>query len=264
MSKLSIERVAVRSLRHLSRDYFSMTLGPWPRGRRSKPGQFVHVGLPESDLFFRRAMSIAWVEPDRDELYFIFKLFGRGPRMLSRCRKGDEVELLGPLGVPFTMPRKHDTCLLVGGGVGFPPLYFLARRMIENGRDPKTIEFFYGGRTSGEIVERTRLRKLGVRFRPVTDDGSFGEQGLVTEAVTKYLDTTPPRQPRIYSCGPGPMLKATDELARRYGIPGQVSLEAPMPCGFGVCLGCAVPLRAGGHARVCTEGPVFEIGEVKL
>lgn len=264
MSSLKIDRVTIRSLRHLSRDYYSMTLGPWPKGRRAKPGQFVHVGLPESELFFRRAMSIASVEPERDELHFIFKVFGRGTRMLSRCKKGEEVELLGPLGVPFKLPRKNETCLLVGGGVGFPPLYFLARRMIENGRDPKTIEFFYGGRTSGEIVERTRLKKLGVIFRPVTDDGSFGERGLVTEAVTNFLDNTPPRKPRIYTCGPEPMIKAVDKLARDYGIPGQVSLEAPMPCGFGVCLGCVVPLRAGGDARVCTEGPVFEIGEVKL
>jgi dihydroorotate dehydrogenase electron transfer subunit len=209
-------------------------------------------------------MSIAWIEPDRDQVHMIFKVFGRGTRLLSHCSRGDEVELLGPLGVPFKMPKKNDTCLLIGGGVGFPPLYFLARHMIEKGRDPKSIEFFYGGRTSGEIVERTRLRKLGVKFRPVTDDGSFGERGLVTEAVTNYLETTPPRNPRIYSCGPEPMLKAVDDLGRKAGIPGQVSLEAPMPCGFGVCLGCIVPLRAGGNARVCTEGPVFEIGEVKL
>lgn len=264
MSNFKIDLVTIRSLRHLSRDYYTISLGPWAKARRSKPGQFVHVGLPESDLFFRRAMSIAWVEQDRDELHFIFKVFGRGTRMLSRLRKGDEVELLGPLGVPFKMPKKNDTCLLIGGGVGFPPLYFLARRMIENGRDPKTIEFFYGGRTAGEIVERSRLKKLGIIFRPVTDDGSFGDRGLVTEAVTNYLDSSRPRQPRIYTCGPEPMIKAVDELARKYGIPGQVSLEAPMPCGFGVCLGCVVPLRAGGNARVCTEGPVFEIGEVKL
>lgn len=264
VSKLQIERVTIRSIRHLSHDYYSMSLGPWPKARQSKPGQFVHVGLPESNLFFRRAMSIAWTEPDLEQLHMIFKLFGRGTRQLSRCRKGEEVELLGPLGVPFKMPKKNETCLLVGGGVGFPPLYFLARQMIENGRDPKSIEFFYGGRTSGEIVERTRLRRLGVRFRPVTDDGSFGERGLVTEAVTKFLDDSRPRHPRLYSCGPAPMLKAVDELARRYEIPGQVSLEAPMPCGFGVCLGCVVPLRAGGNARVCTEGPVFDIGEVLL
>ncbi|MEW5796271.1 MAG: dihydroorotate dehydrogenase electron transfer subunit [Candidatus Zixiibacteriota bacterium] len=264
MSKYSSERVPVSRVRHLSPNYHSLKLGPWSRINECRPGQFVHLGLPDSEIYFRRAMSIAAVDTGSGQIEIIFKVFGRGTRILSGYHKGDVVDVLGPLGVPFTPPRQNETCLFVAGGVGFPPLFYLASRLVARGRDPETIEFFYGGRTSGEVVERQRIRQLGVRFHPVTDDGSFGSKGLVTEAVEKYLDGHPVKRPRMYACGPDGMLKAADDLARKLGIPGEVSLEAPMPCGFGVCLGCVVPLRAGGHARVCKEGPVFQIGEVLL
>jgi dihydroorotate dehydrogenase electron transfer subunit len=264
MRKINPTPLEIVRLKHLSRDYYSLRLGPWDRVGDCRPGQFVHVRLPESEIYFRRAMSIAAVEPDSGEIEIIFKVFGRGTRILSSYHAGDVIDVLGPLGVPFGAPKKNDTCIMVGGGVGFPPLFFLASHLVADGRDPKTIEFFYGGRTDGEIVERARIRRLGVKFHPVTDDGTFGAKGLVTEAVESYLAAGKTKHPRIYACGPEAMLRATDDLAMRRGIPGQVSLEAPMPCGYGVCLGCVVPLRAGGHARVCKEGPVFEIGEVLL
>jgi len=264
MKRYTPERVPIVSLKHLSRDYYALRLGPWPRVKQCRPGQFVHLGLPQCDVYFRRAMSIASVDLSTRQVEIIFKVFGRGTRALSQHHAGDILDVLGPLGVPFRPPRRTETCVLVGGGVGFPPLFFLASWLIDQGFSPKAIEFFYGGRTSGEIVERSRIRKLGVRFHPVTDDGSFGAKGLVTEAVEAYLREQALTRPRLYACGPGAMLKAADDLGQRLALPGQVSLEAPMPCGFGVCLGCVVPLRAGGHARVCCEGPVFEIGEVLL
>jgi len=264
MKRYTPERVPIIRLRHLSRDYYTIRLGPWSRAQYCRPGQFVHLGLPQCDVYFRRAMSIASVDVDRAEFEIIFKVFGRGTKALSRYRRGDSLDVLGPLGEPFRPPRKNETSIMVGGGVGFPPLFYLASWLVAQGRDPKSIEFFYGGRTAGEIVERSRIRRLGVRFHPVTDDGTFGVKGLVTEAVEHFLATQPIKHPRLFICGPGAMLKAADSMARRLGWPGQVSLEAPMPCGFGVCLGCVVPLRVGGHARVCCEGPVFEIGEVLL
>jgi len=264
MKRYTPERVPIIRLRHLSRDYYTIRLGPWSRARYCRPGQFVHLGLPQCDVYFRRAMSIASVDVDRAEFEIIFKVFGRGTKALARYRRGDSLDVLGPLGEPFRPPRKTETCIMVGGGVGFPPLFYLASWLVARGRDPKSIEFFYGGRTAGEIVERSRIRRLGVRFHPVTDDGTFGVKGLVTEAVEQFLATQAIKHPRLFVCGPDAMLKAADSMARRFGWPGQVSLEAPMPCGFGVCLGCVVPLRAGGHARVCCEGPVFEIGEVLL
>ena len=264
MTKFSPETTLVKKIRHLSNDYHALTLGPLSRAGRCRPGHFVHVQLPKTEVYFRRPMSVAAAQPDGDEMEFIFKVLGRGTAILAKFRKGMEINILGPLGNTFGMPRKGETSLMIAGGIGFPPLLYLATEMVRQGRDPKSIEFFYGGRSSEDILERSRIKKLGVNFCPVTDDGSFGQKGLVTEAVEKYLDENPGRKVRIYGCGPEPMLKATDELGRRRKIPGQLSLEAPMPCGFGVCLGCVVPLRKGGHARVCQEGPVFEIGEVLL
>ena len=264
MSKFAPERVTINGVRHLSGDYYSLKMGPVSRIRKCRPGQFVHLGLSDRDVFFRRPMSIASVDTTSAEMEIIFKVCGRGTTMMTEYKRGDQISLLGPLGTGFTKPHKKEICLIVAGGVGFPPLSYLAGSLIENGRDPKSIEFFYGGRTADEIVQRSRFKKLGVQFHPATDAGSFGFNGLVTEALEAYLAVSPEQQYRLYACGPEPMLKATDQLALRHGIPGQLSLEAPMPCGIGVCLGCVVSLKNGGHARVCTEGPVFDIGEVAL
>ena len=264
MTRLACEDTAVIRNRDLKNNYFSLLMGPFSKAKHCLPGSFVHVKLPKSELYFRRAMSVASVEADKNQIEIIFKIFGRGTTLLSRYRKNDRLDLLGPLGKVFTKPMKKERVILVGGGVGFPPLLFLASSLVANGFPANQIEFFYGGRTSHDILERTRIRKLGVNFRPATDDGSFGEKGLVTELVENYINSNPGRKLRLYGCGPEAMLKATDDLGRKYRLPGQISLEAPMPCGYGVCLGCIVPLRKGGNARVCAEGPVFDIGEVIL
>lgn len=249
--------------RDLKNDYFSAVFGGYSRVGQCRPGQFIQVQLPCTDVYFRRPMSIAAVAPE-GAIEVLFKVVGRGTRLLGDLCRGDRVNILGPLGVPFRLPRKSETTVMVAGGVGFPPLLYLATTMVSAGYDPKKIHFFYGGRTSADLIERSRIRKLGVVFHPVTDDGSFGEKGLVTEPVERFIADRAGTKLRMYGCGPEGMLKATDELGVRLGVPGQISLEAPMPCGVGVCLGCVVPLVKGGHARVCMEGPVFEIGEVSL
>jgi dihydroorotate dehydrogenase electron transfer subunit len=183
---------------------------------------------------------------------------------MAGMQVNDKLDVLGPLGRAFDMPSADEHSIMVAGGVGFPPLLFLAERMVEQKFDARSIEFFYGGQTSADILEQERLKRLGLNFIPVTEDGSLGQTGLVTEPVEEYIKKAGKEKTRIYSCGPEGMLKAVNELAIRLGVAGQVSLEAPMPCGVGICLGCVVPLIAGGHARVCREGPVFDIGEVIL
>lgn len=250
--------------RNLKNDYYSVTFAPFPPARHCRPGQFVHLQLPSSNLYFRRAFSVASVRPDSHEIELIFKVFGRGTQKLSGLRRGDTVNLLGPLGKPFELTRKNQTTIMVGGGVGFPPLLYAAEVMIQNGCDPASIEFFYGGQSAADIVERSRLKKLGLRFHPVTDDGSLGIKGLVTEPLESYIVQSRTKRLRMFACGPEGMLKAVDRLGLKYNVKGQLSLEAPMPCGLGICLGCVVELTNGSHARVCREGPVFNIGEVKL
>lgn len=264
MTKFAPVTTRICRRRHLSGDYYSLTFAPFPKIEKCRPGQFIHIRMPKSEVYFRRAMSIASVDTKSNELEIIFKVFGRGTQALSSYAPDMQLDILGPLGGRFSEPKKGETALMIGGGIGFPPLLYLATDLIRGGHDPKSIEFFYGGRTADDILERSRIKKLGVNFRPSTEDGSLGYTGVVTKAVEEYLDAHPDRKTRIFSCGPEPMLKAVDELGLRRNIPGELSLEAPMPCGFGVCLGCVVPLRKGGYARVCYDGPIFQIGEVLL
>jgi len=250
--------------RDLKNDYFSITLGPFKGTPKCRPGHFVHVKLPPSPIYFRRAMSVAAVDLSTQSIEIIFKAMGRGPTLLSKMHKGEQLDILGPLGNGFTLPKKSERAVLVSGGIGFPPPLYLATEMVARGFDPKKIEFFYGGRSRLDIIEQARIKKLGVNFHPTTDDGSFGTRGLVTSLVEQLLIESDPKKTRLYACGPEPMLKAVDRLGLKYGVPGELSLEAPMPCGVGICLGCIVKLTAGGNARVCVDGPVFQIGEVNL
>jgi len=264
MIKPSCEDTTVLKKRVLKNGYFSLLFSPYSRSAECKPGSFIHVKLPSTDVHFRRAMSVASVDGRSKQLEIIFKVFGRGTTLLSRMHVGDTVNILGPLGGTFRPPRKDERAIIVAGGVGFPPVMFLAERLISEGHDPKLIHFFYGGRTTGDIIERSRIKKLGTHFHPATDDGSYGRKGFVTEHVETFLQDNSDENLQIYACGPEGMLREVDRLGRQYGVPGQVSLEAPMPCGIGVCLGCIVPLTKGGYARVCVDGPIFNIGEVKL
>lgn len=249
---------------NLKNDYYSLTFQAYSRVNQCKPGYFIQLQLPSRDIFFRRPMSIANVSIDTKEIEVIFKIFGYGTKVLSQLQIGDCVNILGPLGVSFKFPRKSEKVIIIAGGVGFPPLLYLVSEMVKKNYNPDNIEFFYGGKSKGDILVRNRIKKTGINFHPVTEDGSFGSKGLITERVEKYIKDKNKSKMRIYGCGPVGMLKVVNELALRNNISGQISLEAPMPCGIGICLGCVVPLTKGGYARVCHEGPVFNIGEVAL
>ncbi len=264
MSRPSCEETRLLRHRDLSHDYFSLTFGPYTRAKECRPGSFIHVRLPHTDVYFRRAMSVAAIDAKKQEIEIIFKVFGRGTTLLSQFHKDQSIDILGPLGVPFTLPKKSERVIMVAGGVGFPPLMYLATDMVARGYDPKKIEFFYGGKSEGDIIERPRLKKLGMNLHIVTNDGSVGTKGFVTHPVEKFLQDHADENLRMYGCGPEAMLKATNDLGIKYQTAGQLSLEAPMPCGIGVCLGCVVKTTAGEYVRVCVEGPVFNIGEVQL
>jgi len=262
MIKPTCEDTFLLIKRDLKNNYYSYTFSPYKSAKKCKPGQFVQLQIPNSNLFFRRPFSISSITPDGD-IELIFKIFGEGTELLANASKGDCVNLLGPLGMPFVFPKKNEKTIIIAGGVGFPPLMYLAVEMIAKGYDPKSIEFFYGGRTTDDIIEKNRIKKLGVNFHPVTEDGSFGTKGLVTKPVEDFIHSSNTKM-RIYSCGPTGMLKAANALGLKYKIPGQLSLEAPMPCGVGICLGCVVLKNDGTHARVCIDGPIFDIGEIDL
>ncbi len=185
----------------------------------------------------------------------LYKVSGRGTQLLAAAREGDRVGLVGPLGRGFPAPAPGSRALLVGGGTGIASLYALAARARE-----AEVRVLLGARSAGDLMGREDFAGLGARLEVATEDGSEGQRGLVTELLEAAL--AEPGDAVVYACGPTPMMRAAADLAERYGRRAWVSLENPMACGFGVCLGCAAPRRGGGFGLVCRDGPVFEAGEV--
>lgn len=214
--------------------------------RAARPGQFLHVRCLD-DFSLRRPFSVYWAEDGHVALFFDVR--GRGTRALAARSEGDAVDLLGPLGNPFTLAARGERCLLVAGGIGFPPLCFLAERLLARGAG---VEILYGARNAARLAGVDRAAARGIRVTAATEDGSAGHRGLVTALLADRLAAG--QVDRIYACGPNRMLAAVAELAA--GLPAELALEAQMGCGLGVCLACVVPTRQG-YLRVCTEGPVF-------
>ena len=217
-----------------------------------------------SDPLLNRPISILDVadEPRQaaTELRFLIKEAGRGTKLLSSLNPGDRVLCHGPLGTVFPEPEAGEHVALVGGGVGIAPLWFCAREWAGRSR----ISLFYGGRNRAELPLLDPLATIPLNhLEAVTEDGSFGQKGLVTEPLADFVASNP--VDRLYCCGPNPMMEAVcglmpDKLDRVW-----VSLENRMGCGLGACLGCVLPLRSDKKtvmARICKEGPVFKADRV--
>ncbi len=236
------------------------------------PGQFAMLKPRNSDEpLLRRAM--AYYRVDLSSVEFIYQILGRGTQTLARLKVGDPVDLLGPLGNTFDIAAVRDTpptgvlpeALLVAGGAGSPALFMLAEELLKTG---VAIRLFLGGASRGDLCGLNDFTELLSVDNVVTAtmDGSHGEQGFVTAPLEKYLQARRGQPATIYACGPDAMLHATSRLADRFDVPAQLSLESPMACGFGICVGCAVAVKAAigpecpegfVYKKVCTDGPVF-------
>ena len=233
----------------------------------AQAGQFVHI-LPRAvttcDPLLRRAFSIMSVGIDTIDI--LYRIMGVGTSWLSTLRAGDEVDLIGPLGRPFTLPP--NDAILVGGGVGVPPLVMLASACKAISKSTAIV----GARSRNDLIGLTEFEELGVTVEVSTDDGSFGHHGRVTDLLEDKLESLSTTRnsgtgPTVYTCGPFAMLRAVAGLCRRYDVPCQVSLEENMPCGIGICNGCVVPVVGAGddygrYRRICVEGPVTWAHEI--
>ena len=223
-----------------------------------QPGQFAHVRiLPLKDALLRRPFSI--FQASGDTLSILYKAIGQGTEVLSRMRPGEELNLIGPLGHGFTVPQHAgEMPLLIAGGYGMAALYLLAERSPQKGIT------FVGGRRSSDILCEEEFRALGWDVRVTTEDGSYGEKGLVTQALLAELGRPTPGR-KLFACGPTPMLKAIGKIAAEFDLPAELSLDEHMGCGMGVCLTCVVPIKTGDgweYQRSCTEGPVFDSRQI--
>lgn len=224
------------------------------------PGQFVMLSpgargaAPRSDPLLPRPMAVYRESPRAGEraIEILFKVHGRGTALLADVRRGERVRLVGPLGTPFPDPPGATPSLLVAGGTGIASVYALAARLAGRGA---AVTVLLGARTAADLMGGDDFAALGVGLEVATEDGSRGRRGLVTALLAAALERAPGAC--VYACGPTPMMRAAADLAAAHGQPCWVSLENPMACGFGVCLGCAAPLTDGSFALVCRDGPVL-------
>jgi dihydroorotate dehydrogenase electron transfer subunit len=233
------------------------------------PGQFVMLSpgvlasAPRSDPLLPRPMAVyrERSEPGGAVLEILFKRHGRGTALLADARPGQRVRLVGPLGRPFAPPPSGERAVLVAGGTGIASVYELAaRRLRDTGSGAPEPLVLLGARSADDLMGEADFSALGAPLRIATEDGSRGTRGLVTDLLEAALADGVPSS--VYACGPTAMMRRAAEIAARRGRACAVSLENPMACGFGVCLGCAAPLRSGGFALVCRDGPVLDAADV--
>lgn len=231
----------------------------------TRPGQFVMLrGDWGRDLINGRAFSVLHAVDDR-RFSVLAKVFGRGTALLSEMRSGDGLTCTGPLGTGFPEPVDGETQLLVAGGVGLPPVHLQAREASAAGH-PERVEMFYGGRGSEDLVLLDELEGFGVKTTLATEDGSVGTRGFVTVPLQARIDAAKQagEAVRLLACGPTPMLESVREIGLSQGIPAHICLEEQMACGYGVCLGCAVPVYGPKpYKYCCSDGPVFDAREVR-
>ena len=211
------------------------------------PGQFVNIAL--EGRYLRRPISVC--DYDERTITLIYKVVGDGTAQMSRMAAGTELDLLTGLGNGFSIREEVRRPLLVGGGVGVPPLYHLAKRLLAAGRP---VEVILGFNTAAECFYEEEFRALGCTVTVATADGSHGVRGFVTTALAERR----PDFDYFYACGPLPMLRALAEAVEQ---DGQLSFEERMGCGFGACMGCSYKTKYG-NKRICKEGPVLEKGEI--
>jgi dihydroorotate dehydrogenase electron transfer subunit len=252
--------------------YHSLTIVAPDVGEKVRPGQFVNVRCGEHrDHILRRPFSVYRVHKRggwASTIEIVFDIRGPGTEYLSSLRAHSTVDLIGPLGRGFALPKRRAHCLLVGGGIGATPLFFLADELRNEGH---RVDVILGARSTGLLLNAIEARRLASVCRTTTEDGSSGDRGRVTDILTETMEKCETEV--VYSCGPHPMLAAVSRICVESKVPVQVAVEELMGCGYGVCMTCVMPLRRpprkvakGGaepdedsvyYARSCTEGPVF-------
>lgn len=257
MSKKEVRNLVVEKNIALNATNFLIVLKSPDSLPNLKPGQFVNIEIKDtSEIFLRRPFSVFDVDYNNNRMSLIVKILGRGSKKLTEIKNGDKLSVIFPLGKSFTYPDSDDKILLVGGGSGVAPMLFLAK---ESGLIKENVSLLLGARKKEDHINVEDYAKYGNLFF-TSEDGSLGEKGFVTQHSVfknnlKSFD-------KIYACGPDAMMKSIANEAKKENVFCEVSLENLMACGFGVCLCCIEP-TVKGNLCVCTEGPVFNINDLK-
>jgi len=246
--------------------FHSLTIVAPQIGEQVAPGQFVNVASDTDRSFIlRRPFSVYRVHKRGGwaaTIEIVFDIRGPGTKHLAQARAHDTVGLLGPCGQGFKLPSARSHCLLIGGGIGAAPLFFLADELRNEGH---RVDVIMGARSIHRLLNAIDVRRLASVSRITTEDGSMGQEGVVTDVIDDMVERC--SSDIVYACGPHPMLAAVAQMCNERALPLQVAVEELMACGYGVCMTCVIPVRTGStragseervYARVCTEGPVFD------
>lgn len=253
------EKATVAQIERFANNNFRLTLDCPQIAASAQPGQFVMIrtGIGKDPLL-RRPFSIHQTS-DGGRIQIYFKVVGRGTEILAQVRENQKISVLGPLGRGFRL-NLGAPAIIVGGGLGIAPMLFLAK---ENCRLKNKISddiVLLGARDKSELEPiLADFRHLGIRLLTATYDGSLGHHGFVPELMQSV--SLPPGC-NVYACGPEPMMAGIYRICKSQDIPCQVSVESPMACGMGACLGCSRPAKDGGYTHVCLNGPVFDAEEL--
>ena len=255
--KKTVQNLSIISNQRLNKDHTLIELKADIPLEEIVPGQFANILVDRSQhIFLRRPLSIHQVDYKCNSITFLIKEIGEGTKCLSNSLVGESWSVIFPLGKGFSVPEKKSKVLLVGGGCGVAPLMLLASVLHQRGHQ---LEILLGAKNSEDLVRLANYSKYGI-VHATTEDGSFGTKGFVTDHAV-FVDAFTSFD-KVFTCGPEPMMKAVARLALVSKIPCEVSLENTMACGYGVCL-CCVTDTIDGHRCVCTDGPVFDIKQLK-
>ena len=249
-------------------DCFHLGLGAGGEFAKAAPGQFVmvQVGAGEKPLL-RRPFSISGIIGNGDGfegIELLIKVVGAGTEQLSRLVPGTSVDVIGPLGHGFRYKKNHQRIYLAGGGIGIAPIRFLASDLIARGVPADRMRLFLGGQSRQDLLCREDFERHGIPVTITTDDGSEGDQCLLTDPLELAIQELVPDM--VYACGPHGMLACVAGIAERTGAPCQVSIETLMACGLGACLGCAVESEKDQdiYLHACVHGPVFNVQDIRF
>ena len=252
--KLFDEKITVLENKKINGKYYKLVFQSATLSKNIRPGQFLQIRISEAyDPFLRRPFSYYRVAGQRIEV--LYEVLGRGTGILCTKKKGDELQVMGPLGNGFTAAFEKKKRILVAGGVGVPPLVFLSEQYPAD-------YLLIGTKSKAELLPKTELKKVRAKVLYATEDGSVGIKGFVTPLLEKTIMNENPDHFFIQTCGPKPMMQAVIALARKYGIGGEASWDETMACGVGACLGCMVQTKEG-LKRACADGPVFSFEDLE-
>ncbi|TDX52773.1 dihydroorotate dehydrogenase electron transfer subunit [Orenia marismortui] len=262
MSKRVISNII--SQEEISPKHFRMVIDAPEVAKDAQMGQFIHLKwtseLNQQDPILRRPISLNEIDKKSGAITIIYRVIGRGTQLLSTLKSGDQVDIMGPIGMGFSIPEDSNKLIIVGGGMGIAPLYPVVKELVAL---DKEVTVLIGAENKGQLLNLEDYETMNVELKASTVDGSYGYQGFVTD----FLDDNLADIDYIYTCGPEVMMEVVQRWATENDIKGETSLEERMGCGTGACLSCVCKIKVRNESgwdykKTCIQGPVFPLSEV--